>query len=176
MILACLASVGHAEEKQRFSGQQSGVKKPAQKVIDNLETWKKVWREVHQAVSPKPKLPKVDFEKQVVLAVFMGEKNTGGYRIQIRGMKDTGKKDRSLSQNDQPPTRWLLDSGFDAALRVLDCRKTSEACQVRGHPGKTVNPDGIRISPLAYALPNTATRTRVFHALAFGIFCGRDSS
>lgn len=103
MILACLASVGHAEEKQRFSGQQSGVKKPAQKVIDNLETWKKVWREVHQAVSPKPKLPKVDFEKQVVLAVFMGEKNTGGYRIQIRGMKDTGKKIEVSVKTTSPP-------------------------------------------------------------------------
>ena len=103
MILACLASVGHAEEKQRFSGQQSGVKKPAQKVIDNLESWKKVWREVHQAVSPKPKLPKVDFEKQVVLAVFMGEKNMGGYRIQIQGMKDAGKKIEVSVKTTSPP-------------------------------------------------------------------------
>ena len=103
MTLVCLASVGHAEEKQRFSGQQSGVKKPAQKVIDNLESWKKVWREVHQTVSPKPKLPKVDFEKQVVLAVFMGEKNTGGYRIQIQGMKDTGKKIEVSVKTTSPP-------------------------------------------------------------------------
>ena len=72
-------------------------------MIDNLETWKKVWREVHQAVSPKPKLPKVDFEKQVVLAVFMGEKNTGGYRIQIRGMKDTGKKIEVSVKTTSPP-------------------------------------------------------------------------
>ena len=103
MTVACLASVGHAEEKQRFSGQQSGVKKPAQKVIDNLEAWKKVWKEVHQSVSPKPKLPKVDFEKQVVLAVFMGEKNTGGYRIQIKGMTDTGKKIEVAVKTTSPP-------------------------------------------------------------------------
>ena len=49
------------------------------------------------------KLPKVDFEKQVVLAVFMGEKNTGGYRIQIRGMKDTGKKIEVSVKTTSPP-------------------------------------------------------------------------
>lgn len=37
-------------------------------------------------------MPEIDFEKQMVLAVFMGTKNSGGYRIEIASIakaKDT---------------------------------------------------------------------------------------
>ena len=73
-VIAAVAC--NADEQTRFHGYYSGVTKSGEKVIDNLEAWQKVWKEVHKTVNPKPKLPPVDFKKQVVLAVFMGEKNT----------------------------------------------------------------------------------------------------
>ena len=79
----------NADEQTRFRGYYSGVTKSGEKVIDNLDAWQKVWKVVHKTVTPKPQLPPVDFEKQVVLAVFMGEKSTGGYEIKITSIKET---------------------------------------------------------------------------------------
>jgi len=64
-------------------GARSGVREPSQIVIRSQSEWQKLWRQ-HTSTSTAPApLPAVDFDKEMVAAVFLGEKPTGGYDIEI---------------------------------------------------------------------------------------------
>jgi hypothetical protein len=71
-------------------GYYSGHKSPAYYVINDAEEWADVWDQHTQTFSPQPPSPEVDFSRTTIIAVFMGEYNTGGYEIEIKEMVDTG--------------------------------------------------------------------------------------
>jgi len=70
-------------------GQTSGL---AQKKFLTLRTaneFNQLWS-IHTQINPAPQ-PKINFKKQMVLAVFMGEQHTGGYAIRIENIIEREK-------------------------------------------------------------------------------------
>lgn len=66
-------------EKGYFSGQTSA----GYYVINNQEDWTSLWN-VHQSIrTPQYPPPQINFSESIVIAVFMGEKATGGFTIEI---------------------------------------------------------------------------------------------
>lgn len=65
------------------SMQYSGVRDARRLVIRDAETWNAFWDEVTAIVAPQPEAPAVDFEQEMVIAVAMGERPTGGYMVSI---------------------------------------------------------------------------------------------
>jgi hypothetical protein len=64
-----------------------GKKKESFEVIDNHDDLKKIYNLVEDEL-----VPNVDFAKSRVVALFMGEKNTGGYAIGIEEVRQEGNK------------------------------------------------------------------------------------
>ena len=64
-------------------GANSGYQTAGQMVIDNPEEWADVWQQHASDIIPSPPVPKVDFTNDQVVAVFMGEKRTSGYSVEI---------------------------------------------------------------------------------------------
>ena len=64
-------------------GSNSGFQTASQMVINNPEEWADVWQQQVSDIIPPPPVPKVDFTDTQVVAVFMGEKRTGGYSVEI---------------------------------------------------------------------------------------------
>ena len=64
-------------------GYRSGVREPLQVVARNQNDWETLWRR-HASVDviPRP-LPIIDFEKFIVVGIFLGDKPTGGYEAEI---------------------------------------------------------------------------------------------
>ena len=61
-------------------GLQSGVREPIQLVIRTRAEWAAFWaRHARGSAAPPP----VDFSRDMVVALFMGERGTGGYEIEI---------------------------------------------------------------------------------------------
>ena len=60
-------------------GQTSSISKARQLVIRDEQEFADIWQDIDAARS----LPEIDFEEEMVIAVFMGEKPTGGYSIEI---------------------------------------------------------------------------------------------
>lgn len=58
-------------------------------VVADQEEWGELWENHTQQQSPQPERPPVDFANQVVLAVFMGERPTSGYAIEIANVSFT---------------------------------------------------------------------------------------
>ena len=82
LVLAAAASA-EPVERTIASGAMSGVMRPRQEVLKTADAWQKVWNEHTARVQPKPPLPAVDFHKEMVVAIFMGQRPTGGYSVEV---------------------------------------------------------------------------------------------
>ncbi len=76
-----------------YKNQFSGIKQAQEKVIRTQNAFDKLWQKVHHRNTNGSK-PKVDFQQQMVLALFQGEKNRGGYRLAVT---DVCKKNKNLA-------------------------------------------------------------------------------
>ncbi|HPQ70466.1 MAG TPA: protease complex subunit PrcB family protein [bacterium] len=68
---------------QRWEGRHSGFHKPGRVVVLTAEKWPTLWQYMNASVIEKPPLPPLDFDKHIVIAVYMGLRSTGGFAISI---------------------------------------------------------------------------------------------
>lgn len=66
-------------------GAYSGVTVPGAVLITGEASWKSHWQQHAARVMPVPAAPAVDFSQSSILAVYMGERNSGGYSIEVTG-------------------------------------------------------------------------------------------
>ena len=78
--------------EKEWKGYHCGYTEPSRLVIKTEDIWKDVWAKVYAFQLPKPKLPKIDFEKDMIIAVFMGERRSGGFSIEIKKIIKTDKE------------------------------------------------------------------------------------
>jgi PrcB C-terminal len=64
-------------------GSRSGVRDSLQLVVRNQAEWDALWKRHVSIETNPPPAPAIDFNKQIVVAVFLGEKPTGGYDVEI---------------------------------------------------------------------------------------------
>ena len=64
-------------------GSQSGVRESLAIVIRGQAEWEDLWQRHASIKANLPPAPVVDFTKETVVGVFLGEKPTGGYDIEI---------------------------------------------------------------------------------------------
>ena len=67
-------------------GEQSNVDAPKQVVVRDAAAWRALW----QQHAPDRPLPAVDFDKESVVAVFLGSKPTAGYNVTIVSTTEGG--------------------------------------------------------------------------------------
>jgi hypothetical protein len=64
-------------------GHYSGVREPLQIVIRSQEQWDNLWKSHSSIEANPPSPPRVDFATEMVVGIFLGEKSTGGYEVEI---------------------------------------------------------------------------------------------
>jgi len=103
--MTALATAAAAAPAMRSLGKgpHSGVTQPGQRVIRTAEAWQKLWDEHTANVQPKPPLPAVDFNKEMVLAVFMGQRPTLGYATDVTAVTREKKGLRVTVRESSPP-------------------------------------------------------------------------
>lgn len=78
-VLLAASPVLAAEDWTKYEGQRSGIREARFVGVTDQAAWEKLWRE-HDASAP---VPAVDFSKESVAAVFLGERATGGIKIDL---------------------------------------------------------------------------------------------
>jgi hypothetical protein len=61
-------------------------------IIKTQKEWQDLWQKHVQGILPAPAIPEIDFDNNMVVAVFMGEKNTSGYAIRISRIEEADDK------------------------------------------------------------------------------------
>jgi hypothetical protein len=64
----------------------SGVDRAEQVIARNDTEWKALW----QRHAPGRNAPTIDFTKQMAVAIFLGSRPSGGYRVEITGVRTEG--------------------------------------------------------------------------------------
>jgi len=73
------------------SGNQALVGSEAQyRLLGGRSDLSSTWADAHASQLSPPSVPSVDFERESVLALFLGEKPSGGYGISVEGMSREG--------------------------------------------------------------------------------------
>ncbi|MFH0791079.1 MAG: alpha/beta fold hydrolase, partial [Candidatus Omnitrophota bacterium] len=70
-------------------------------ITDNV-TWQRVWTGYMGSSDLAPTLPAIDFSKEMVIAVFMGQKPTSGYSISITKIEEYPDKLRVYVYEEKP--------------------------------------------------------------------------
>jgi len=55
-------------------------------VIRNYDDFERLWQELYSGRAPMPEMPVIDFESEMVVAAFIGQKPHGGYTVEISDM------------------------------------------------------------------------------------------
>jgi hypothetical protein len=73
------------------SGQQAvGVTRPTFRLVRDEAELRSLWNQLHGALLRVPPLPSVDFRRETLLVVMMGQRPTGGYSLDVRGVTIEG--------------------------------------------------------------------------------------
>ena len=93
--LGCCAEGPHEEPVQEAAmeepmpsteiarGDSSAIQETRVAVVRTPEAWAELWAEHGANTLPPPPAPEVDFERQMVVAVFLGVRPCGGYGVEI---------------------------------------------------------------------------------------------
>lgn len=89
-------------------GSVSGVLEPLQLAIRSRNEWIALWERHARAQVPPPPAPAVDFGREMVVGIFMGERATGGYEIEITRVERAGSHLRVYYRSRQPQPGAVL--------------------------------------------------------------------
>ncbi len=141
VTLALVYASMNAQEKtpdkipilREWKGGHCGVDKPAQLIIRDAKAWADLWAKIHLNFEPKPALPEVDFQKQMVVAVFAGTKPTGGYSIRIRDIRHDAKADKLLIfvEETSPPPGSITIQVLTQPYHMVLIPKTDKPIEFR---------------------------------------------
>ena len=80
-------------------GSYSGVTQMTFASVKNAKEWKKIWDQTHAHEAPPPPMPTVNFRKDMVLVVFLGQRSDGGYAIKITRLQKVNLKVSTMVVN-----------------------------------------------------------------------------
>ncbi|MDY6936376.1 MAG: protease complex subunit PrcB family protein [Cyanobacteriota bacterium] len=67
-------------------GSYAGIDEPFAQTIGDAASWEIFWNQLQGNLVPIPSVPDVDFTEKEILAVGMGQRNSGGYYIEVESV------------------------------------------------------------------------------------------
>lgn len=118
------AAAGSSIAFESLSTGTSRIKTQDQRVIADADGFADFWLE---HAGSNAFLPEVDFSTQTVLAVFAGQKSTGGYSIRITAVK-LANQQLTVSYHETEPAKGKLNSQvLNAPAHIVRIDKSKAA-------------------------------------------------
>ncbi|MBI3062062.1 MAG: protease complex subunit PrcB family protein, partial [Deltaproteobacteria bacterium] len=109
---ACSSTVSLAQTPVPFTtvgkGFSSGVREPLQVVIGSQEEWAALWSRHASGRRPASSPPLIDFSAEMVVGLFLGQKGTGGYSVEITRAELDGANLKVFYRERNPPPGAML--------------------------------------------------------------------
>jgi len=109
-------------------GYRSGAREPQQIVLRNQAEWSELWRKHSNELYSTP--PTVLFDQEIVVAVFLGEKNTGGYDITIVRAERNDDELVIHYQEKTPAPGSMLIQAFMQPFHIVRINKSDLSAKV----------------------------------------------
>jgi hypothetical protein len=99
-------------------GLHSEIKEAISTVFHSEDGWKRFWRR-HAASEPHP----IDFSKEMVIAVFMGEQRTGGFSLDIQKVEDKSGLLKALVYITKPDQAAIVPQALTQPYHIIRLQK-----------------------------------------------------
>ncbi len=83
-------------------GSHGGYETEKYLVIKNQKELQTIYTKINMMRRPGIPVPKIDFENEMVIALFMGQKNYGGHSISIKNIKENNNKTEIIVEETKP--------------------------------------------------------------------------
>jgi hypothetical protein len=100
-------------------GYRSGVRAPLQVVARSHDEWTALWRQHTSGDSSSRPPPAIDFDKEVVVALFLGERPTGGYDVQISRAEQTNDGLIIYYREKDPPPGGMVIQALTQPFHIV---------------------------------------------------------
>ena len=107
-------------------GVNSGYKEKGYIVINNEQQLKKIWNKIFSIMIPPPSVPYIDFENSTLIGVFMGEKPTGGYGIEITKITEQKNKITVDIKEISPAPDCIVTMVLTSPYKIIKINKTNK--------------------------------------------------
>lgn len=84
-------------------GSHGGFDEAKSLVIKTEEELQKIYTKINMIRRPGLPVPKIDWENEMVIAIFMGEKTTGGYSAKVENIIQNSDNSLEVIVNEKAP-------------------------------------------------------------------------
>jgi len=93
-------------------------------VIEDNKSLTEVFNLLNKSRYPKLKIPVINFEKEMVIALFLGEKNSGGYAITVEQVLNKNNKVSVFYKVNSPKLGDMVTSVMTQPYSIIKMPKT----------------------------------------------------
>jgi hypothetical protein len=89
-------------------GQRSGISDPSHVVARNSAEWKALWEKHNAFLSERAQAPTIHFDREIVIGVFLGNRTTGGYEVEIVNITQIDRMMTVFFTEKTPPKNGMV--------------------------------------------------------------------
>ena len=93
-------------------------------MIRDRDAWLELWKQLSSRQFRPPPLPEIDFSREMLIVVAMGERNTGGFSIIVDGVYERDKKLEVVVKSTSPGKNCMLSQAFTQPVDIIRVQKS----------------------------------------------------
>lgn len=105
-VISACSTQGNDEKKLPMEiildGTYSAIEDKREVLLNNNDDYQKLMTEIYKNLDQMPRIPVVDFNKNSVVAVFIGNRSNGGYMVVIDSISE-GSKNLTVNITETTP-------------------------------------------------------------------------
>jgi PrcB C-terminal len=104
-------------------GYRSGIHKPLETVIRNQDEWNVFWKRHSSTDTNSASVPIINFDREMVVGIFLGEKSTGGYEVEIVRAELSGSSLYFYYREKSPPPGAMVTQALTQPFHLVKIPK-----------------------------------------------------
>ena len=126
-VISACSSQGNDEKKLPMEiildGTYSAIEEKREVLLNNNDDYQKLMTEVYKNLDQMPRIPVVDFNKNSVIAVFIGNRSNGGFMVSIDSITE-GKNLTVNITETTPGSNCMVTDAITRPFSLVKIPKT----------------------------------------------------
>lgn len=118
---------GQADFEVLIESQIGGFQTPQIRVAKEPVGVQEIYAQINKTRKPGFEIPKVDFTKEAIVGIFMGEKNTGGFNVTVEKIKEDKDKVTVYVKETEPEASDMVTMVITQPFCVVKLKNYGKA-------------------------------------------------
>jgi hypothetical protein len=101
------------------AGARSGITKPQERVVRDAAEWRRLWQAHQAGVVQQRSLPAVDFSREMCVAIFAGERPTGGFAVTVEQVLESASGIEVSYRLTGPPPGAIVPQVLTSPFQII---------------------------------------------------------